>query len=110
MKKDIKDKWVAALRSGKYEQGKFALRNHDNKFCCLGVLCDIIDNNKWKTFEKPNSAKGNYPYTYNGYTGVLNSIIMEEIKMKDEDQEKLAIMNDDGKSFAEIADWIEENL
>lgn len=34
-------KWVDALRSGKYEQGRLALRSKDDKYCCLGVLCDI---------------------------------------------------------------------
>lgn len=33
--------WVEALRSGKYEQGRLALRSIDNKYCPLGVLCDI---------------------------------------------------------------------
>lgn len=33
--------WVAALKSGKYIQGKGYLRSGDNKYCCLGVACDI---------------------------------------------------------------------
>lgn len=38
----IKEKWVAALRSGDYKQGKKVLHNEDNNtYCCLGVLCDI---------------------------------------------------------------------
>ena len=46
MKKDIKDKWVKALRSGKYKQGTGYLINSSNdggqcKHCCLGVLCDL---------------------------------------------------------------------
>lgn len=42
MKKSVAMKWVEALRSGKYKQGK-ATRLKDNKggFCCLGVLCEI---------------------------------------------------------------------
>jgi hypothetical protein len=36
----IKQRWVAALKSGQYQQGRTALRYRDN-FCCLGVLCDI---------------------------------------------------------------------
>lgn len=32
---------TAALRSGEYEQGKGSLRTRKNKFCCLGVACDI---------------------------------------------------------------------
>lgn len=36
----IKKKWLAALRSGKYKQGKRKLR-HAGRFCCLGVLCNL---------------------------------------------------------------------
>lgn len=32
--------WVAALRSGEYQQGQGYL-NKQNKFCCLGVVCDL---------------------------------------------------------------------
>lgn len=42
MKKDIADKWVGALRSGKYKQGRGALHRGD-KFCCLGVLCEVLE-------------------------------------------------------------------
>ena len=37
-------KWVDALRSGKYVQTRGALRNDEGnepKFCCLGVACDL---------------------------------------------------------------------
>lgn len=40
MKPEIKEMWVKALRSGEYEQGMHQLVA-DNKYCCLGVLCDI---------------------------------------------------------------------
>lgn len=39
--KELVRQWVEALRSGKYKQGRSALRNIDNEFCCLGVLCEI---------------------------------------------------------------------
>lgn len=39
-KKDIK-KWCAALRSGKYQQGKGQLQTKDG-YCCLGVACDVF--------------------------------------------------------------------
>jgi hypothetical protein len=35
------DKWTAALRSGKYKQGKNALQAN-GRFCCLGVLCEVV--------------------------------------------------------------------
>lgn len=40
LKPEIKTKWLEALRSGDYEQGRSQLRTGDN-FCCLGVLTDI---------------------------------------------------------------------
>ncbi len=47
--------WLAALESGEYIQGKRALRNPDNTFCCLGVACDVARkrgvNLVWNTFE-----------------------------------------------------------
>ena len=33
-------KWVAALRSGEYGQARGRLRE-GNRFCCLGVACDV---------------------------------------------------------------------
>jgi hypothetical protein len=39
-------KWVKALRSGKYKQARYRLRR-DNKYCCLGVACDISKLGKW---------------------------------------------------------------
>lgn len=41
MNEKIKKKWVDALRSGKYKQGREQLRDGD-KFCCLGVLCEVL--------------------------------------------------------------------
>lgn len=40
MKKEIKEKWIKALRSGEYKQGQYQLKSGNN-FCCLGVLCDL---------------------------------------------------------------------
>ena len=43
----IKQRWLKALRSGKYKQAKrrLAIHNHETRepegFCCLGVLCEI---------------------------------------------------------------------
>ena len=39
--------WIAALRSGKYAQGELVLR-HKDKFCCLGVACDVYDRGQWQ--------------------------------------------------------------
>ena len=40
--------WVKALRSGEYQQGRGCLRSRDDKFCCLGVLCDLTNRKEWE--------------------------------------------------------------
>jgi hypothetical protein len=40
MNQEIKQRWIEALRSGEYQQGKKSLF-HCGKFCCLGVLTDL---------------------------------------------------------------------
>ena len=50
MNTEIKQKWVNALRSGKYEQGEGKLYSGQG-YCCLGVLCDLYskeNNLKWE--------------------------------------------------------------
>ena len=53
MRQEIKDLWIEALESGKYEKGKGTLRGADDSYCCLGVLCDIYRTRRrkgsWKT-------------------------------------------------------------
>ena len=53
MNQDVKNRWIKALRSGDYDQGRTVLRK-DNNYCCLGVLCDLYleDHNKgWRVEE-----------------------------------------------------------
>ncbi len=55
MNPEIKQQWIAALKSGNYQQGKQALRNGD-KYCCLGVLCDIYSKEKNIEWQETISA------------------------------------------------------
>ena len=45
MNKAIARRWVRALRSGKYKQGRRYLKQKDDngklRYCCLGVLCEL---------------------------------------------------------------------
>lgn len=68
----IKRKWVDALRSGEYEQGRGGLRHHD-KYCCLGVLTDLYHRatGEGKWMEGRNS--GEYRFIGRGevYSGAI---------------------------------------
>jgi hypothetical protein len=39
---EITDEWINRLKSGTYKQTCRRLRTHDNKFCALGVLGDVL--------------------------------------------------------------------
>jgi hypothetical protein len=105
-------RWIAALRSGVYEQGKNRLR-HDNKFCCLGVACDLAQNagiGRWDgdTFRTDgvDDYDGNdveLPYSVMEWLGITSP----EGAWQNPYFESLTRMNDNGATFAEIADVIE---
>lgn len=45
MKKEYLDRWLAALRSGKYKQTSGALKRkvgRGHAYCCMGVLCEVM--------------------------------------------------------------------
>lgn len=113
MNPEIKQKWVSALRSGSYEQGRCWLRTKDMRFCCLGVLCDLHckeTNGAWS-----NDAGGSYlnnaaflppvvvdwaglPDVYGTFTENARSV-------------KLTLLNDaKDYDFNKIADAIETNF
>jgi hypothetical protein len=119
MNEQIKEKWMVALRSGDYTQGQGCLRFHKDdqpdKFCCLGVLADLI-----KTDEEWLRVNGSVPLTWtdigrhnkDAYEGnELPFAMRERADILEQNCKELIIMNDDGgASFVQIADWIEENL
>lgn len=103
----LKAKWIEALRSGKYKQGKGNLC-HKGYYCCLGVLCELLKN-------RPKFIKYVNPYMKNvSYGGLFAELSVDQceiIGINYNSTRKLITMNDDiGNSFEEIADWIEENL
>lgn len=117
MKEEIKEKWVAALRSGDYQQGTGYLHRTDggqDQYCCLGVLCElaIADGIPVDVHKVPT---GGY-YQYGGKDSFLPREVIAWAGMEGNDDPEvhedgsLSILNDTGHSFAKIADLIEENL
>lgn len=110
MDNEIKTKWLASLRGGRYQQATGCLRD-DKGFCCLGVLLDVSDKGEWS-----DDDDGTYRIEGRGYDGDLGA--SREIFSISKEQEKtLVAMNDGDKefknnpqSFAQIADYIEANL
>lgn len=137
----VKALWLEALRSGKYEQGNSVLRTGDDKYCCLGVLCDIAAKagiipeptvrtgavdvggadisafrfgnetglNQWG-YDKDPDESGQLAYlpksvvAWAGVPRYGDRYWAEGVESR---PEGLAVLNDAGKSFTEIADIIE---
>lgn len=119
---DNAKKWVAALRSGKYSQTKSYLHAlEDNEvdvpagYCCLGVACDLyqdevgnlettIEDEGWVRY---NASGAHLPIEVVDWLGLTDShgnfVNFEEDKV----WSSLVSMNDNGCTFAEIADKIE---
>ena len=113
MQPDLKAKWVKALRSGEYRQGREHLRTADGAYCCLGVLACIAGYDPYDEF----GYEADYGTKATVHDGeALSTTYMQHIGLPDRVSSELIDMNDgsnsggsDAKSFAEIADWIERN-
>jgi hypothetical protein len=103
---NIKKRWVEALRSGNYKQTTGCLRNGDG-FCCLGVLCDIVDPEGWG-----NGSSLGIPYRHGNFIPDAKTLQLVGIESGASTEIRhLTEMNDNsGNTFSDIADWIEENL
>jgi hypothetical protein len=108
MNPEVKQKWVAALRSGNYEQGKNYLKTFNGKFCCLGVLCDILPDPGWHEVEEDDGQLGFK--TGRLELAVLSDARKAEVGLSDVQTSLLMHMNDTGEDFNTIANHIEANL
>ena len=105
--KEFAEKWVAALRSGEYEQGEGMLYDDFyGTYCCLGVAAKICDAPIDKIAKYSLLEIGGWFDEY----GVPEALIGNNDTFID----SLTAMNDGfgtaKKSFPEIADWIEQNV
>src|SRR5687768_14875704 len=101
MKKGIKKKWLAALRSGNYNKGKRALRkkkllgDHET-YCCIGVLCDLRDPTKWDGALKIDC------YYYDGMAGVPGGEFLHWSGIKNAEMNDLICLNDNRETWRSV--------
>jgi hypothetical protein len=123
MNKDIADRWIAKLRSGKYGQVYGRLRDEkEYAFCCLGVLCDLYREEQgtleWRGSAAivvlggadAESARGQLPDNVTEWAEMRSAL--GDLPASEDDpveDPSLAILNDNGWSFARIADVIEQH-
>ena len=120
MNKEIKKRWVKALRSGKYKQGFKALRINDT-YCVLGVLCDLYGQDKGLKWVDISGygLKERYFSMDNG-SGAVTAIIQRWAELNSKDlcikqlfklRRSLPYLNDYKKySFKKLARIIQRHL
>jgi len=109
--RDVKRKWLAALRSGEFEKGQHCLYDGDS-YCCLGVLCKVIGAEERHTDGDERVEFGSNDNDKEGFNwGYLSQGLLDEVGITDDDQRVLSTMNDrQNKSFKTIARVIERNI
>lgn len=115
MKADVKEKWLAALRSEQYQQGQYRLkwlRAGGPEHCCLGVLCEVLGVPERSTvyqtarfdFGGDRIAERCPPEDFMESLGIPNEVVVQLLSMND------GSAGIGSYSFKHIADYIEENL
>ena len=97
---------VEALRSGRYKQAQYSLRDGDY-FCCLGVACDVSGLGEWDNFQYLNNSiylpsEVMKYYGFNEKEGLFFAF-----KNGPKIRKFLSSLNDNSYTFKEIADVIE---
>lgn len=129
MDKKIAEEWIEALRSGNYSQTSLKLKSGKG-YCCLGVLCDLAAQKgvgKWKPVPFDDT---DLFVTENGqHSTVLPDEVVSWAGMNQDyrgmgsngpyprngdeplaSHTCLSALNDDGASFEEIAQVIQEKV
>lgn len=114
MKKSVMKKWVAALRSGEYKQNAGINLKTDLGYCCLGVLCEVMN--------VPSIRNINGKYSFEEEYGGLPLSVIKKAQISHylgralDNSFQLSSLNDSGHrdcigegrfTFEEIADIIE---
>lgn len=108
----IKEKWVSALRSGEYTQGRNRLRDN-NSFCCLGVLCDLAAEENVGTWNELDQFCIDDKYFTSAVLFPPEAVTQNWAGFSNSDMELVSYLaenNDQGFSFTTIAEYIEENF
>lgn len=104
------EKWLRALESGKFLQGRHVLHDkRTNSFCCLGVASYIFRDERFETQE------GDRCIYYDGEDVDAPGYVVDALALYNEGGQtldglnSLAMMNDYIMTFKEIAETVRKN-
>lgn len=123
MNEEIKAEWVKRLRDGRRQgKGYLEVQHSDGSKsqCCLGVLCEIAKEQGVveKAIVVDSLEDGPSYVKYDYHAGILPPHVADWAGLSRTDlsvsmaegQQSLTTLNDNGASFEDIADLIEEHL
>jgi hypothetical protein len=124
LKTEFDSKYVHASyldNRGEYDKKALAQFDGQDGFCCLGVACDLIGKGKKKNIWEQKFLQADVNHakkwaTWSGEPvvlagqGLVPQVLADKIGLSAAAADKLANMNDLGKSFKELAAWIEKHL
>ena len=126
--RELKEAWVAALRSGNYRQGQGQLHStydgdEEDRFCCLGVLCHLLAERGEliaETVERGTVRYADPASTGDFASGYLPHVVRQRLGWESQprpdddpddriskEERRLATLNDNHRSFDDIANIIE---
>lgn len=102
---------ISALRSGKYSQGRYSLKEGE-EYCCLGVACDIYKEHIGGHWTSPNEEFETFTdKKHNCSRAEPPEDVMEWYEMSNKQMNTLMGLNDESRlTFDAIADFIEEKF
>ena len=118
MNKQVKEQWLDALRSGDYKQGTGKMKIGD-EYCCLGVLTDLYIQEHGCEWGPDGSFHGECaepPGKVVKWAGLpkadprVDDSYANKLSLAGHKYLSLAWLNDNGATFEQIADVIEDWL
>lgn len=111
----VKTKWLNALRSREFKQGRDVLEE-DNQFCCLGVLAKVLNQDRKIDMGDVYLPTSLAAKIFNCTTPVSKSIQNELSNRNDGNEDGIDALTGQKyytgspQKFYQIARWIERNL
>ena len=114
---DFQLKWLEALESGEFKQGKNYLKqivDGEPHYCCLGIGCQLLKLEEVKPESGSDDIVAFVDSKVESNTSTAGERLMKVLKIRDAvgsmtNNSSLASMNDNNVSFKDIAKFCREN-
>lgn len=107
MNKQMQEKWIAGLLSGRYPQGRYALKTGDGCYCAMGVAVEACGLGHFEEDPAPDEILYGVPAIFHDVvrrTDRLSSGALKALDITEAQQSEIIKMSDaEGMTFAEIA-------